>query len=131
MKRMKKMDFLVIFILVIFSIALYFITNKNFNEDDNSNKIAVITIDGKVYKEIKLTKGLDENIEIKSKYGENVITIKNDVVHMHESDCKDRICIKMGKIKTPGDSIICLPNRFMVKIISEKEDNNDLDMILK
>ncbi|MBU5669195.1 NusG domain II-containing protein [Peptoniphilus sp. MSJ-1] len=132
MKLMKKLDYVVILVLIIFSVVLYFITNNSFSGiGEDVNKKAVITIDGKIYKEIELAKGHNEEIEIKSQYGENVITIEDGRVHMHESDCKDRICIRMGEISTPGDSIICLPNRLMVKIVSEDKNNDELDMILK
>lgn len=133
MRLIRKLDCVVIFSLIIFSFVFYFITNNSFrtNKENNVSKKAVITIDGKIYKEIKLTKGHNEEIEIKSKYGENVIAIEDGSVHMHESDCKDRICLKMGTISTPGDSIICLPNRLMVKIVSEDKNNDELDLILK
>ena len=50
---------------------------------------------------------------------------------MHESDCKDMICIKMGEISLTGDSIICLPNRLMLKIVEDKPSDESLDMIIK
>ena len=50
---------------------------------------------------------------------------------MHESDCKDKICMKMGKISLTGDSIICLPNRLMLKIVEDKPSDESLDMIIK
>lgn len=131
MKKLKKADILVIVLIVIASFLIYFFTNKLLKDDESLAKNVVITVDGKIYKEIQLTKDTDEKIDINTNYGKNEVVIKNGEVHMHESNCKDKICIKMGKISIPGDSIICLPNRLMVKIVSDDKDDNRLDMIIK
>ncbi|MDU5595442.1 NusG domain II-containing protein [Peptoniphilus rhinitidis] len=130
MGKLKKADILVIFLIVIASCFIYFFTNKtNFEKEGNIKKV-VITVDGKTFKEIYLDDSIKEDIDVNTIYGKNKIHIENGEVHMHSSDCKYQICVKMGKIKTVGDSIVCLPNRLIVKIVSE--DNNDgLDMVLK
>lgn len=131
MVKLKKADILVIILIVIASFLIYFFTNKLPKEDANLAKKVVITVDGKVFKEIPLTKDTDEKIDINTVYGKNEVVIEKGEVHMHESNCKDKICIKMGKISVPGDSIICLPNRLIVKIVSEKRNDNDLDLVIK
>ena len=131
MKKLKKADILVIILIVILSFLIYFFTNKLPKEDENISKKVVITVDGKIYKEVPLTKKTDEKIDINTVYGKNEVIIEKGEVHMHESNCKDKICIKMGKISIPGDSIICLPNRVMVKIVSDKKNHDSLDLIIK
>ncbi|MDI6638910.1 MAG: NusG domain II-containing protein, partial [Bacillota bacterium] len=32
------------------------------------------------------------------------------------SDCPDKVCVKTGWIEHPGEVIVCLPNRVVVKI---------------
>ncbi|NMW84792.1 NusG domain II-containing protein [Peptoniphilus sp. AGMB00490] len=131
MVKLKKADILVIILIVIISFLIYFFTNKLPKEDVNLAKKVVITVDGKVFKEIPLNKDTKEKIDINTIYGKNEVVIEGGEVHMHESNCKDKICIKMGKISIPGDSIICLPNRLIVKIVSEKRNDNDLDLVIK
>ena len=72
-----------------------------------------------------------EKIDINTIYGKNEVIIENGKVYMHESNCKEKICMKMGKISIAGDSIICLPNRLMVKIVSDKKNEDSLDLIIK
>lgn len=50
----------------------------------------------------------------------NIITIKNREVYMKSSDCPDQICVKQGKIKKQGESIICLPHKLVIRIASEE-----------
>ncbi len=91
----------------------------------------MITVDGKIFKEVELKENTHLDIDVNTQYGNNEVHIENGEVHMHESDCKDKICMKMGKISLPGDSIICLPNRLMVKIVEDKPSDDSLDMIIK
>ena len=129
MNKIKKADILVIFIIVLTSFFIYFFTNKSPKDHENSSKKVVITVDGKIFKEVSLNK--DTDIRINSQYGNNVVHIKNGEVQMFESDCKDKICMKMGKISLNGDSIICLPNRLMVKNVDDEPNDERLDMIIK
>ena len=131
MEKLKKADILVIILIVIASFIIYFFTNKFPKEDANISKKVVITVDGKIFKEVPLTKKTDEKIDINTVYGKNEVIIERGEVHMHESNCQDKICMKMGKISIPGDSIICLPNRVMVKIVADKKSHDSLDLIIK
>ncbi len=47
----------------------------------------------------------------------NSVKIEGGKVRMEHADCPDGYCLKMGKI-THG-SIICLPNRVVVEVISD------------
>jgi hypothetical protein len=53
-------------------------------------------------------------------------------VRVTESTCPDKICVRTGWISRPGQSIVCLPNRVVVRIEgSEVRDDPgpDLDAI--
>ena len=131
MNKIKKADILVVFLILITSFFIYFFTNDFPKGDENSSKKVVITVDGKIFKEISLTKNTDLDVKVDSEYGHNVIHIENGTVEMHESNCKDKICMKMGKISLTNDSIICLPNRLMVKIVDDEPSDESLDLIIK
>ncbi len=49
--------------------------------------------------------------------GHNSVRIEGGRVWMEHADCPDGYCLKMGKI-TRG-SIICLPNRVVIEVISD------------
>ena len=43
---------------------------------------------------------------------------------MEDADCPDKVCVKTGKIKNPGQTIVCLPHRTVIEITG---DNADID----
>ena len=45
---------------------------------------------------------------------------------MEDADCPDKLCIKQGKIDSNGQKIVCLPNKTVVEIRSEKESEDDV-----
>ncbi|MCD8190072.1 MAG: NusG domain II-containing protein [Clostridiales bacterium] len=59
----------------------------------------------------------------------NLVVIEDGAVHMEEADCPDQLCVKQGKIRYAGDSLICLPNRVVVEISGE--DEQALDAVAK
>ena len=45
---------------------------------------------------------------------------------MEDANCPDKLCIKQGKIDSNGQKIVCLPNKTVVEIRSEKESEDDV-----
>lgn len=37
-------------------------------------------------------------------------------VYIHDSPCKEKICVNMGRISAVGSWVACLPNRVFVRI---------------
>ena len=52
--------------------------------------------------------------------GRNTVEISNGSVRMLEADCRDGICTKAGNA-APARPVICLPNRVIVRVVSESE----------
>ena len=46
----------------------------------------------------------------------------------HRKICPDGICSAIGWIKNSGETIVCVPNKLMIKIIKEDQD---YDFVLK
>ena len=46
----------------------------------------------------------------------NEVVIKGGEVYVSEASCKNQICVKRGHISKAGESIVCLPNRLVVRI---------------
>jgi hypothetical protein len=122
----KKLDVVIIVILLVVSFIpeLIFgvILDKSYN-----NTYAEITIDGKFYKRIPLSvhRG-QENMEIKTNNGYNILIIKDNSIAIIDGDCKDKICIKSGYIKNVGESLICLPHKLMIEIKGNKAREEDV-----
>ena len=50
--------------------------------------------------------------------GENVVEISGGTVSVTEASCKNQVCVRHGAISKTGESIVCLPNRLVVRIQS-------------
>lgn len=114
----KKWDIILIVLLILFSFLPQLLWNGFHNNNVNTT-YANITINGTFYKKIPLSShvGSDE-FTIKTKYGFNTVRVFNDSIQIIESDCKDKICIKQGKISKPGQTIACLPHKLLIEIKS-------------
>ena len=46
----------------------------------------------------------------------NIVTIADGKVSVTEATCKNQVCVHHGEISMAGESIVCLPNRMVVRI---------------
>ena len=67
--------------------------------------------------------------------GTNLLLIQDGYAWVEEASCPDGLCMHMGKIHRDGQSVICLPNKVVVEIVSGEggltEDPNSVDGIVK
>jgi hypothetical protein len=73
---------------------------------------------------------MDQEIIIMDKDGQPLITcfINDGKIQVVSSDCPDKICIEDGAIELNGQTIVCLPNQIVIKVIGE---DSELDGVLK
>lgn len=125
----KKMDFIIIAVLMLLSfiptLIFTFVINKNYD-----SLYAVITIDGKEQQTIQLTghKG-EETLKFETKYGSNIVELHDQEIGIVDADCPDHVCMNPSHIEKPGQSLVCLPNKFMIEIKGKNNDDSD-DVIL-
>ena len=112
---MKKADFLIIFIVLICSVLIYFSPTKQ------ENYKILIYVNGKLKNEIDYNDSLNEKFTVSSEFGKNVVKIDKNGVKVTESTCADGLEIKQGYINKKGQSLICLPNRLVIKLKSGDE----------
>lgn len=128
MKLIKKMDIVIIIILLAISFIPY-IMLKNYQSGYNGDNYAVISVDGKEQKRVELTDGLDEEFMIESSRGINKVVIHDGKIGIVEANCKDEICIREGFIGEVGERIVCLPNRLVIEIVGEQKNSEEEDVI--
>ncbi|SHJ58842.1 hypothetical protein SAMN02745751_02907 [Dethiosulfatibacter aminovorans DSM 17477] len=120
---MTKWDKILIVLILVSSVcALFFISGMAMNYD---NRYVKISVDGELYKLYSLDATLEKEIIIETDKGTNVIHIEKGSVHMAESTCPDKTCIKQGSIDSPGEIIVCLPNKVIIEIIGNNESGPD------
>ena len=87
----------------------------------------MITLDGDPYGTYDLFE--EQEIEIVTDAGTNVVLIKNGRVQMKYSDCHNQICVEHVPISRSGETIICLSHKLVVEVRGGKEA--DVDAIAK
>jgi len=63
-----------------------------------------------------------KSIDVPGPLGITRVEILNGEAWVSVSPCREKICIKMGKISRVGEQIVCLPNRVVVEIRGGKSD---------
>lgn len=119
-KRFGKNDLiLLIVLLVAAALGFYFFYFRSRPQGDQVQ----ITIDGTVYGTYSLSK--EQKIQIPDASGAttNVLLIKDGKAKMIEANCPDKLCEYQNAISKSGESIICLPNKVVVTVTGEQDDD--------
>lgn len=113
-KRYKKEGLLIVIILLI-SGALLLANRIIFSKPANQVEISV---NGEVVRILDLDQDADILIQ---GYGDgtNRFVIQDGKVHVSEATCPDKLCMHQGWVQITGESLVCLPNRVMARIIGE------------
>lgn len=117
--KIKKNDIILILVVLCVAGACLAMYTK-FGQKD-AGKV-VVKVDG----EIKNTYSLSENIEVNIE-DTNVFVIENGKVKMKKANCPDQICVNHKAISKNKETIICLPNKVIIEVVSDEEA--DMDMI--
>lgn len=122
-KWMTKADFLLILLLV--GGSLFFLIEPIFRSRGAGQRWLSVQVDGKVVDEIRLLPAEEKQVySYRTAYGTNTLEIQEGKVFVSEADCPDKLCMRQGKISRVGAMIVCLPNRFVVEIKSERANGN-------
>ena len=128
-KIFKKWDIIIIVVLICLSFIPELIFGVMMGKNYNGT-YAEVTLDGKPYKKILLSEHRgEEQIDVKTEYGYNIIELKDQSIGIIDADCRDKICIKSGFKSKPGEILVCLPHKLMVEIKSNDNDKQNIDVI--
>ncbi len=108
---MKKTDSILILALLLLAGLLALLLRGRENPAGGS---VVVTVDQEEYGRYDLTR--DQEIEIRTARGTNVLVIEGGQACIREADCPDRYCVRQGSISRQGESLICLPHRLVVEV---------------
>ena len=56
-------------------------------------------------------------VKIEGNGGYNLLVIEGGEAWLSEADCPNGLCVKTGKIRYAGQSIVCLPHKLAVRIL--------------
>jgi len=78
---------------------------------------ATVLVDNREVKTLLLEpSGEKREITVQGLRGESVIRVDGSYISFIASACPDKLCIKMGAKSRPGEVLVCLPNRVVVRI---------------
>lgn len=82
-----------------------------------------ITVDGTVTKTLPLN--TDTSYTIQTDAGENILEIRNGSAGIVKADCPDKLCVHQKRISKSGETLVCLPHKIVVSVISSKKATLD------
>ena len=123
-KRTIRNDIiLIVCLLLIAAIGMFYL----FVLRERGNTVKV-TVDGKHYGTYSLTKDITKDI-CTGKNNEllNRLVIRDGKAYIETATCPDGICVAHTPIFRNGESIVCLPQRVVITIITnDNTDNPDI-----
>ncbi len=125
----KRYDLLLLGALVLVGLALTAFVLLSRMNGTSDGLTVTIRQDNEVVATLPLDEDATYAVQREDGNTTNPVVIEGGSVHMEEADCPDQLCVKQGKIRYAGDSLICLPNRVVVEISGE--DEQALDAVAK
>lgn len=110
---MKKNDAYIIVGLIVVALCIIFMNIYNKSGGDtviiyyNNEEYEVISLDG------------DKVINVNNT---NVVRVEKGKVFMESAECPDQICVQQKPVDESGRDIVCLPNKVVVRVVSDKKD---------
>lgn len=115
---MKKADVIVIAaVLAVAGVLCLLLYGTNHN-----GSYVQVEIEGTVSEVLPLSEDCEKTISTPDG-GENTLVIRDGAVSITEANCPDKICVHHNAIRRSGESIICLPHRLTVSVVSGNGDS--------
>lgn len=80
----------------------------------------VVEVDGAVFGTYDLHKDAEIQIETENG-GYNVLVITDGFAAVTQASCPDKLCVHQHRISHSDESIICLPNKVVISIVTHNE----------
>lgn len=126
---MKKRDIIIIALLLVCALGLYIVSQVSLGAEAST---VVVTLDGEEV--LRRPLAMEETYEIAQENGSvNIIAVEDGAVFMQEANCRDGLCIRQGKMRNGAKTIVCLPNKVVVRLTGDApvSDDSDLDIIIQ
>lgn len=81
--------------------------------------MVVIEVAGQIYGRYPLAY---KTVELSTPYGSNTVELSPEGVRVTASDCPDQREMREGMISQPGQLLICLPHRLVIRITGGNSD---------
>lgn len=123
LKMMRKADMVLAVTVVL--VAAVAMVGQSLGRDAIAPSAVQVRVDSREFARIPLPSVTKVTaVEVPTTLGgEAVVEVASDGrARMVESDCPDQVCVRTGWITRPGQVIVCLPNRIVVRLEGSPED---------
>ena len=114
--RFQKGDWLAVAVTLLLAVAVFFLFLP---KESGTPAVAEIYLDGQLIYQLPLDTPAD--LEVSGAY-HNTVTVRDGKISVSASDCPGEDCVHSGAIETSGRSIVCLPNRLEIRVVSAPGD---------
>lgn len=106
----------ILFMIILISIAIINLTKTK-------GDTAIVYYEDKEI--LKIDMNIDKEYTVKGYLGDVKIEVKDNKLRVLEEISPNHICSKEGYITDSTKSLVCLPNKIIIKITNAKEENID------
>ena len=57
----------------------------------------------------------DADVDVVGPLGRTVVRVRHGEVWIESAPCRNHLCQRMGRLRGPGRSLVCVPNRVVVR----------------
>ena len=122
--RKKRNDIILAVVMILVATAGFLWYNLSKEE---GGFVAVIQ-NGTEIERFSLSEEQEYRIELEDG-SYNLLKIQDGKVYMEEASCPDQICVNHRAIHNVGETIVCLPNELVLKVM-EQTSKPELDMVI-
>ena len=119
--KFKRADAVLAVTLLVAAAALFFAGRMFVGQEAGSALRVRAYRDGKLVLDAGLTEERQVPVHTEDG-GENIISISNGVARVESANCPGQDCVNMGRISQPGQEIICLPHKLVIRIEGGEEE---------
>ena len=123
---MNKSDSILIFSIILVSLILWLLLS-NISQGEVTK--AYVYYNSKLIKTIDLTKNELLEYKVDGYNGEVLIETKLNQIRVKKEMSPHHLCSKQGWVSTTLETIVCLPNKIVIKLASDKR--TELDAIVR
>ncbi|HHT50159.1 MAG TPA: NusG domain II-containing protein [Eubacteriaceae bacterium] len=112
---MTKWDKILITTIIV--ISLISIGGITYYKSKGQDLYGIIEVDGEEIKNINLLEvEKPYTIKIENGVNYNIVEVSSGSIRFIEATCPDKDCIRIGKLDSPGEISVCLPNNTTIRV---------------
>ncbi len=113
-------DVILVAVILVVACAVWLVTELSKEE----GAYAVVVVNGEETARYPLNRDAEICLESENG-GYNILVIKDGTADVVEASCPDKICVNQHSIDRTGETITCLPNKTVIKIVGAGEAEID------